>query len=402
MGLFSNLGRIGTGVLTGGLSEIGRAVGGSGAKKALDFVDSAYLPVGGALAGGAMLGPLGANVGGMFGNAMGGAGGSGLGGAAGTGIFGSDMGRFALGGSLLGLGMAQDTGIPDINVQGLGQSRGMIDQEQGRQGNMLSQALARQRGINQEGMQGQQGLNQGYMSQLQGMNDEQNNLMGQRMQSQRDQLLNQLTNGPEGEAFRQKYNNMGLLNSGAFNTGLANQFGNLASQQQQDILSNQIAQQQALQGAAGQGFQGMSNLQNQGGQNLSGLSEQGYQTQSGLSSGGLGREFGLQDVQTQVNMARAIQEAQNKAQLQQSLIGTGGQILGGMDGGQSGGSGNPLGGLLNGAGNILGGVYNKFLGGNSGQMQTQPFPQGAPYNQPAPSLGMFGSPGSGVMRYWGS
>jgi hypothetical protein len=37
----------------------------------------------------------------------------------------------------------------------------------------------------------------------------------------RNNAEQQLTTGPQGEALREKYNSLGLLNSGAFNTGLA-------------------------------------------------------------------------------------------------------------------------------------------------------------------------------------
>lgn len=117
----------------------------------------------------------------------------------------------------------------------------------------LNAAIEAQRGS-------QKGINEDYMNQLMGIGNTQNDLLGQRMQSQRDQLMGQLTTGPEGEAFRQKYNNLGLLNSGAFNQGLSNQFGNLASQQQQDILNLGIDQQNKLTNAAGAGYGIQSDL----------------------------------------------------------------------------------------------------------------------------------------------
>lgn len=411
LGMGNTVGRIAGDVMTGGLGEFGRP-------------DSFGLPpsiagplkIGaGTVGGGALMGPAGSFLGGTLGglaggNPIGGLVGGGIGGLlqsliAGGGTGGSggiDPGRLALGGSLLGLGLAQDTGIPDIQLPSNSADQAAIQRQMQAQRGLTGQASQEQQSLNQAAMgQGndlisqalgrQGGLNTDYMNQLQGIDKTQNDLLGQRMQSQRDQLMNQLTTGPEGEAFREKYNNLGLLNSGAFNTGLANQFGNLAAQQQQDILNQGIAQQNQLAGAAGQGYGNLSGLGSQGYQNLQGLGSQGFQNmsdianqgnqlQSQLGIGGLQRQFGLEDLGTQANLARNLGQAQQKADLQKTLLGLSGNIFGGGfgggGGGQGGGGGGGGGGLFGGdsgflsslgagTGNLISQILQKFRGGGN-------------------------------------
>lgn len=332
------VGRVLTGIGTGGLSEVARGLGGSSVNNFMNkYGDPIYTGVGGALAGGALLGGAGAGAGGALGGLLGGGGGAGGSMGAGSGLFDS-----ALGGSLLGYGLSMDPSVQGINFPNQQQDANLINQQQ--------QA---QQGIYGQGMDQQRGLNNDYLSQLMGSFGSQNNLLDQRMQSQRDNLMRQLTTGPEGEAFRQKYNNLGLLNSGALSTGLANQFSNLASQQQQDMLGLGIDQQGALQGAMGTGYG-----------NLSSLGQQGTGVQSGLGMAGLGRQFGLEDQQTQFGIAKAIQDAQNKAQEQQALLGGGAYMMG--QGGGGSGVGSAIGGVAGGIGNLLSGLLQKFRGGGVG------------------------------------
>lgn len=326
------LGRVATGFGTGGLSEIGRLVGGDKVNNFMDrYGDPLYMGIGGTLAGGALGGALGGVGGKIAGSALGGLAGGSLSGNAGAGaagggvagllqsllsgggaggLGGGNLGQMAAGGSLLGYGLSMDPSVQRPDLGNIAGDRAAIDQ------------------------QGQD---------LRGLYGEQNDLLGQRMQSQRDQLMQQLTTGTEGEAFRQKYNNLGLLNSGAFNQGLSNQFGNLASQQQQDILNQGISQTNSL---------------------------------ADLSNSRLSRQFGQEDVGTQFNIAQAIQNAQLQQQKQNALIGGGSYILGGGMGGPGGGGGasgasgggstsiqNLLQSLMGGIGNIGTGIGNLF-GGN--------------------------------------
>lgn len=323
------IGRIGGGLLTGGLSEFGEK-NSFGVPANL----AGPLKIGAGTIGGGMLGgPAGAFLGGTLGGALGGNTqggmiGGGLGGLLQSLISGGgggmDPSKLALGGSLLGLGLSQDTDVQRPQMPSWAQDEQTINAEKGSQQQLIDSLMGKQRGLN----------------------DEQNSLLGQRMQAQRDQLMQQMTTGPEGEAFRQKYNNMGMLNSGAFETGLSNQFGNLASQQQQDILNQQIGQNQ-----------GLSNILNQG-----------YQTQSDLGQSGLQRHLGLEDTGAQFDLASAIQNAQQKAQLQQSLIGGGAYMLGG--GMPGGGGGGAAGGAGGGGGGLFGGDqgFLSSLGGGVGNM----------------------------------
>lgn len=330
-GLFNNDAKFGLGPL----GQLGATAG------------AAYLggPLGGAAMGGLLGGPGGALGGGLGGMLMGGGGGGGgLGGGLGS----------ALGGSMLGYGMSMDPRVGNVQMPDWNQNQGEIQAEQGRQQQMIDSLMGKTRGL--------------Y--------GEQNDLLGQRMQSERNNLMRQMTTGPEGEAFRQKYNNMGMLNSGAFETGLANQFGNLAAQQQQDMLNQQIQQ-----------TGGLGNILNEG-----------YGVQSGLGQSGLQRQFGLQDANSQMSLARAIQDAQMQQQKQQALIGGGSYLLGqGMGGG--GGGGMPQqpgggGGIPNLVQSLMGGIgtLGKGIGGLFGFGGTQ---------QPGtgnPNLDLYGG-GTGLGRY---
>lgn len=214
----------------------------------------------------------------------------------------------------------------DQTNQSLGQVQDLTQQNGTQLQDLLNRFLSQQQGFNQQSQQDQQGLNQGavgqqqgfnqdYINQLMGINSTQNDLLGQRMQSQRDQLMNQLTNGPEGEAFRQKYNSLGLLNSGAFNTGLSNQFGNLAYQQQQDILNQGINQQNQLASATGQGASALSSLGSQGLGLSSGINSQGLGSLSSLGSQGLADQTSNQNQGLAASLGLLGQNFQNQTNL---------------------------------------------------------------------------------------
>lgn len=355
------IGRIGGGLLTGGLSEFTQ-------KNSFGVPEQYATPLkigAGTIAGGMMGGPagsfLGGTLGGMLGgNTQGGMVGGGIGGLLQSLISGGgggiDPSKLALGGSLLGLGLAQNTDVQRPQMPSWDADKAAIGEESNNQQGLIDSLMGKQRGL--------------Y--------DQQNSLLGQQMQSQRDQLMQQLTTGPEGEAFRQKYNDLGLLQGGAFNTGLANQFGNLASQQQQSILGQGIQQQQ-----------GLSDILNQG-----------YGVQSQLGQSGLQRRFGLEDTGTQFDLASAIQNAQQKSQLQQALMGGGSYILGsGMpnQGGGGGGGGGAGGGLFggdqgflgslgSGVGNMISGLMDRFRTPGSPTMpsnsQLSLIPGGSPSANP--------------------
>lgn len=316
------VGRIVGDVATGGLAEFARP-------------DSFGIPAGlagpakqiGLGVGGAMLGgPAGGMLGGSLGSLLAGnpqlagiLGGAGAGGLLAGGLGG------AAGGGLLGAGLGMNTDVGNVNFPNQQQDAQSITDEE---------------------------------DSLRKLFGQQNDQYGQLAQSQRDNLMRQLTTGQEGEAFRQKYNNLGLLNSGAFNQGLSNQFGNLAAQQQQDILGQNVQQTGQL---------------------------------ANLDQSKLSRQFGLEDQQTQFSLAKAIQEAQQKSQLQQSLIGGGSYLLGGGAGGGGGGAAPAGGGgnMFGGMGDMLTNILSKFRQPvPKGMPMTTPFPQG----QSQMNMPLFGSP----------
>jgi hypothetical protein len=120
-------------------------------------------------------------------------------------------------------------------------------------------------------------------------------------------MITNLTTGPQGEALRQKYNNLGILNSGAFNQGLAEQFTPIQQNAQNQVLE--------------QGYQQFGDLRN-------------------LAGAGTERQFGLEDwmrnaqqeqalAQYGGNVQEDIAKRQSRSDLVGSLIGAGGQIGGG-------------------------------------------------------------------------
>lgn len=310
-GIGGTLGRIGGDVLTGGLAEFAQP-------NSFGIPQSIATPLkigAGSIGGGLLGGPGGALAGGTLGGLLGGnvAGGAAGGGIAallqsllsgGGGGIGGGGASSLLGAGLLGSGLAMNPSVGNVGMPSNAADQAAIQSEEGR---------------------------------LQGMQKDSQN-----------QLLQMLTSGPQGEAFREKYNNLGLLDSGALNQGLAEQFANQQYQQSQQL------------------------------QNLD---------QSGLS-----RQFGLEDQGTQFNIAQAIANAQMKAQQQQALIGGGSYILGGGMGGGGGGAGGATPGagggssisnlvqsLMGGigtAGSSLGSLFGNLFGGNqpisTGQIQPNP------------------------------
>ena len=199
--------------------------------------------------------------------------------------------------NLLGQGMGMQQGINRQNLgqaqgllgEGLGIQQGINSQAFGNQQGINQQALGQQQGLNQQSMQGQQGINSDLMNQLKGIDTSQTGILQQLMGNQTSDLMRQLTDpssGSMGQQMQNYYNKLGLLNSGAFNEGLATQFGNLAGQQSQEILQNQINQQTGLQNAANTGAGDLSGLQSQGAGALASLTGQGAGAMGSLNSQG--------------------------------------------------------------------------------------------------------------------
>lgn len=160
----------------------------------------------------------------------------------------------------------------------------------------------------QQQMQQQQGITNQNMTDI-------NNLYGTMGPQMINNMAQQLgPNGTAGKTLQGEFNNLGLLDSGAFNVGLANQFLPL----QQQLLQGQTSADQ-------------------------GVINQGAQTQSGLGLGGLQRQFGLEDTGTQDQMTQNLAQFLQQSQLQNALVGGGSNILGQTVGGSSG-SGSQNGG----------------------------------------------------------
>lgn len=158
-------------------------------------------------------------------------------------------------------------------------------------------------------------INKLYGNQMSGVQ----NTYGQQQQAEKAQIdqqtkdmITNLTTGPQGEALREKYNGLGLLNSGAFNQGLADSFAPIQQQAQNDILSQN--QQQ---------FGDMRNIM---GQQTS--------TDASLASGGTQRQFSLEDwynnamqnrnlAQSGANLTVQSGNQNSQNQLLSSLIGGG-------------------------------------------------------------------------------
>lgn len=200
-------------------------------------------------------------------------------------------------------------------------------------------------------MQRQQQLNQGFMDQTQQGFTTQNDALKKALDQYRQNAETNLTTGPEGEQFRQGYNRLGLLDSGAFNQGLANQFGNIQQQSDQAMLGLGVDQENALQG----------------------IRQQGYDTQSGLGQAGLERQFGLEDQNYNNSMSQYLAKLRGQQDTKNQLIGIGGNLLGGALGGFLGGGfrGAPaMAGAGGGGGGGYGGGFGPsnslYSGGQSG------------------------------------
>jgi hypothetical protein len=141
------------------------------------------------------------------------------------------------------------------------------------------QAIQQQMGV-------QQGMNQDYMNSLtQNANQDYQNLTAQLAPT-----------GGLGQQLAGEYNNYGITpNSGAFQQGLGNQYG--------QMMQN-VNQQQA-------------NALNQG-----------YQTQSGLGMTGLQNTMGLESQGVDTTNAQALAQFMQQAGLQSSLVGGGLDTLG--------------------------------------------------------------------------
>jgi hypothetical protein len=127
----------------------------------------------------------------------------------------------------------------------------------------------------------------------------------------RQNAYTDLTTGDEGEQMRQYYNNLGLLNSGAFNQNLGNQFAQIQQNSDLQLMQAGLKEGDTLQGILGQG----------------------YQTQSDLQTAGLQRQYGLEDQAYQGALNAVLAKRQDQSNTKNALFGAGGNILGHLIGG---------------------------------------------------------------------
>jgi hypothetical protein len=144
--------------------------------------------------------------------------------------------------------------------------------------------------------------------------------------------MEDITTGKPGEQMREQFNRMGILDSGAFNSELADIIGRQGEQENLSMKELGLNQNQDLQD----------------------VMRSAYGQKAGLSNAYLGREFGLQDLNAQI-------AAQQNALSQQRQDRTSGLLGGGL--GAAGGAllGNML---VPGLGGIIGG---SLAGGQLGQ-----------------------------------
>jgi hypothetical protein len=188
-----------------------------------------------------------------------------------------------------------------------------IGQQQQQQQTLQNQAQTQAQTNQQNTQQQLQQLYGNFMNQTKQNYDTGYQDIAKSLQNQQNQAVQNLTTGPQGESLREYYNNMGLLNSGAFNQGLANQFGQIQQNTQNNLLQAQLDEQNALQGAAQQGVNALGAFGTGAEQQLQDIGNQGYQTQSGLGIGGLQRQFSLEDFYNQLNAQTQLQNSQQNA-----------------------------------------------------------------------------------------
>jgi hypothetical protein len=215
----------------------------------------------------------------------------------------------AIGGSELGYGLSMN---PQINLQNpmteLGPDQTAINQQMGTQQGITNTGLQGQQGLNNQSLQQQQGILGGSLNQLNNVD-----------QNQMQQLTSQLgPNGSLGQQLSGEFANYGITpQSGAFQEGLANQYGNLAMQQQQQNAN-----------LIGQGYGNQASAAQMGQNDLNSIYGQGVQTQSGLGQTGLQNYLGLESQGVDTQNAQALAQFMQQAGLQSSLIGAGGSTLG--------------------------------------------------------------------------
>lgn len=126
-------------------------------------------------------------------------------------------------------------------------------------------------------------------------------------------MISNLTTGKMGEDLREKYNQMGLLDSGAFNEALAQQFSPIQQQAQQQLLQQNMGQYGDLRDILGS------------------------QTEStiGLNTAGTQRQFGLEDWFRNAQLQRALAQAGANLSVQTGNQQAASDVLGSLVGGGS-------------------------------------------------------------------
>ena len=146
----------------------------------------------------------------------------------------------------------------------------------------------------------QQALTDQDMAQSQQLADQNQAQLKSVLDTYRQNAYTDLTTGQEGEQMRQYYNNLGLLNSGAFNQNLGNQFAQIQQNSDQQLMTQGLQEGSVLQGILGQG----------------------YQTQSDLQTAGLQRQYGLEDTAYQTQLNSVLAKRQDQQNTKDTIIGS--------------------------------------------------------------------------------
>ncbi|HEX9504282.1 MAG TPA: hypothetical protein VF974_08280 [Patescibacteria group bacterium] len=187
----------------------------------------------------------------------------------------------------------------------------MIQNQQDQQKALVQQAQKESETTQQNTQKQLQDLYSNFMSGTKQRYDQSYEDISKSLQNQQNQAMQNLTTGPQGEKFREYFNNLGLLNSGAFNTGLADQFGQIQQNTQNSLLQAKLDEQNALQNSAQQGVNALGQFGIGGQSQLQDIQNQGYQTLSGLGQAGLQRQFSLQDFYTNADFQKQLADLQN-------------------------------------------------------------------------------------------
>lgn len=190
-----------------------------------------------------------------------------------------------------------------------------ITNQQGSQQNLFDQARQTAQSDQANTQKQLQDLYSGFLGTTKTNYDQAYKDIAGNLQQQQDYNLKDLQSGPGGTSLKNYYNNLGLMDSGAFNSALATNAQGIEQNTQEQLLQAQLQEQQALQSAAQQGIGALGQFGVGAEQQLQDISNQGLGTLSGLGTGGLQRQFSLEDFYNQATQQRQLADMQNNTYL---------------------------------------------------------------------------------------